>query len=74
MKYIQNLLESEKGELMTLDHEVLESLQRHETLSSNVNVEFEADLTLGGKMADGPVSFERENNMVDMGKTNDELA
>jgi len=73
MKYIQNLLESEKGELMTLDHEVLESLQRHETLSSNVNVEFEADLTLGGKMADGPVSFERENNIVDMGKTNDEL-
>ena len=56
-----------------MDHEVLESLQRHETLSSNVNVEFEADLTLGGKMADGPVSFERENNMVDMGKTNDEL-
>jgi uncharacterized membrane protein len=57
MKYIQNLLESEKGELTTLDHEVLESLQRHETLSSNVDAEFEKDSTLGEKMADGVASF-----------------
>ena len=49
MKNIQNLLESEKGELTTLDHDVLESLQRHETLSSNVDAEFEEDLTLEGK-------------------------
>ena len=57
MQYIQNLLESEKGELTTLDHEVLESLQRHETLSSNVDAEFEKDSTLGEKMADGLASF-----------------
>jgi uncharacterized membrane protein len=57
MQYIQNLLESEKGELTTLDHGVLESLQRHETLSSNVDAEFEKDLTLGEKMADGLASF-----------------
>ncbi len=57
MQYIQNLLESEKGELTTLDHEVLESLQRHETLSSNVDAEFEKDSTLGEKMADRLASF-----------------
>ncbi len=57
MKYIQNLLESEKGELTNLDHEVLESLQRHETLSSNVDAEFEEDSTLGEKMADKLASF-----------------
>jgi len=57
MQYIQNLLESEKGELTALDHEVLESLQRHETLSSNVDAEFEKDPTLGEKMADGLASF-----------------
>ena len=51
MRYIQGLLEFEKGELTTLDHEVLESLQRYETLSSNVDAEFEEDLTLGAKMA-----------------------
>jgi len=57
MQYIQGLLESEKGELTTLDHDVLESLQRHETLSSNVDAEFDKDLTLGEKMADGLASF-----------------
>jgi uncharacterized membrane protein len=57
MQYIQNLLQSEKGELTTLDHEVLESLQRHETLSSNIDAEFEKDPTLGEKMADGLASF-----------------
>lgn len=57
MQYIQGLLESEKGELTTLDHDVLESLQRHETLSSNVDAEFDKDLTVGEKMADGLASF-----------------
>ena len=57
MQYIQNLLESEKGELTILDHEVLESLQRHETLSENVDAEFEKDSTLGEKMADGLAAF-----------------
>jgi uncharacterized membrane protein len=57
MQYIQNLLESEKGELTNLDHEVLASLQRHETLSSNVDAEFDKDVTLGEKMADGLASF-----------------
>jgi uncharacterized membrane protein len=57
MDYIQNLLESEKGELTALDHEVLESLERHETLASNVDAEFEKDLTLGERMADRLASF-----------------
>jgi len=57
MNYIQDLLESEKGELSTLDHEVLESLQRHETLASNVDAEFEKDLTLGDRMSDKLASF-----------------
>ena len=57
MQYIQNLLKSEKGELTALDHDVLESLQRHETLSSNVDAEFEKDLTLAEKMADRLAEF-----------------
>jgi uncharacterized membrane protein len=57
MKYIQSVLESEKGELTALDHEVLESLRRHETLSSNVDAEFDKDLALGEKMADGLATF-----------------
>jgi uncharacterized membrane protein len=57
MKYIQSVLESEKGELTALDHEVLESLRRHETLSSNVDAEFDKDLALGEKMADRLATF-----------------
>ena len=57
MNYIQNVLESEKGELTALDHEVLESLRRHETLSSNVDAEFDKELALGEKMADGLATF-----------------
>jgi uncharacterized membrane protein len=57
MRYIQNLLVTEKGELTTLDHEVLESLQRHETLSSNVEAEFEKDLKFGERLSDKLASF-----------------
>ena len=51
-RYIQSILEFEKGELTFLEKEVLESLQQHETLSSNINTEFEKELTLGERMAD----------------------
>ncbi|MBI4773783.1 MAG: DUF1003 domain-containing protein [Deltaproteobacteria bacterium] len=57
MNYIKDLLQSEKGELTTLDHDVLESLQRHEILSSHVETEFEKDLSVGEKMADKLASF-----------------
>jgi len=57
MQYIQNLLESEKGELTSLDHEVIESLKQHETLASNIDAEFEKDLTLGEILADKIATF-----------------
>jgi len=51
-KYVHALLESEKGELTFLEHEVLESLQKQELLSANVDFEFEKQRTLGERMAD----------------------
>jgi uncharacterized membrane protein len=56
-EYIQGLLESEKGELSSLDQDVLVSLQRHETLASNTDAEFEKDLTLGDRMSDRLADF-----------------
>ena len=50
--YIQSILESEKGELTSLEKEVLDSLRQHETLASNINTEFEKDLAIGERMAD----------------------
>jgi hypothetical protein len=40
-RYVHSLLESERGELSTLEHEVVRSLQEHELLSSNIEAEFE---------------------------------
>ena len=57
LQYIKSMLESEKGELSSLDHQVIESLKQHETLASNVEAEFERDLTAGEAFADKLATF-----------------
>jgi uncharacterized membrane protein len=56
-QYVQNLMVSEKGELTTLDHDVLESLHQHELLSSNINVEFDKKQSFGEDLADTIATF-----------------
>jgi len=56
-KYVHALLESEKGELTSLEQEVLASLQQHQLLSTNIDAEFEQRWTLGEKLADRIASF-----------------
>jgi uncharacterized membrane protein len=56
-QYVQDLLASEKGELTTLDHEVLESLHQHDLLASNINVAFDQKQTFGGDLADKIATF-----------------
>jgi uncharacterized membrane protein len=51
-QYVQDVLETEKGELSALEEKVMESLKEEELLSKNVNVEFDQKLTLGERMAD----------------------
>jgi len=50
--YVHSLLESEKGELTTLEREVLESLREHELLSEDVDAAFEQERDLGARLAD----------------------
>jgi uncharacterized membrane protein len=50
-------LESEKGELTSLENEVLTSLRNHETLSKNIDSEFEGEWTLGERLADRIAAF-----------------
>ena len=50
--YVKNVLETEKGELSTLEEEVLKSLKEQELLSGNINVEFDQKLTLGQRLSD----------------------
>jgi uncharacterized membrane protein len=56
-QYVHSLLESEKGELTSLENEVLTSLHDHETLSKNVDTEVEREWTLGERLADRIAAF-----------------
>jgi len=55
--YIRSLLETEKGELTELDREVVESLQKHEILSSHIDEEYESELTFGERLSDRIAAF-----------------
>ena len=56
-RYVHSLLESERGELTTLEHEVLQSLHDHDLLSKNVDADYEQKWTLGEKLADKIATF-----------------
>lgn len=56
-KYVHSLLESERGELSSLEHEVVRSLREHEILSSNVEAEFEQKWSIGERLADKLATF-----------------
>jgi uncharacterized membrane protein len=51
-KYVHFLLESEKGEITTLEQEVLHSIRDHELLTKNVDEEFERQWSFGERLAD----------------------
>lgn len=55
--YVQQTLETERGELTKLETDVLRSLKEHEVLTANVNAEFDEEVTVGQRMADQVASF-----------------
>jgi uncharacterized membrane protein len=56
-EYVRNMLEIEKGELSTLEEEVVKSLKEQELLSQNINIEFDRQLTFGERLADRIAEF-----------------
>jgi len=56
-EYVEDVLEEEKGELSTLEEQVVRSLREQELLSRNVDLEFEQQLTFGERMADRIAEF-----------------
>jgi len=56
-EYVRNILAADKGELSTLEEQVMQSLREQDILSKNINVEFEGQLTLGQRMADRIAEF-----------------
>lgn len=56
-RYIHNLLLSEKDELTSLEQEVLDSLNRHELLSTNIETEFDKKWTTAERISDKIANF-----------------
>ena len=55
--YVKEVLEEEIGELSALDQEVIESLEQHEILSSDISKQFERKLTFGERLSDRIAEF-----------------
>jgi len=55
--YIQQMYETEKGELTELDREIVESLRNQELVSVDINTEFEQELTFGQRLSDRVADF-----------------
>src|SRR5256712_8802671 len=56
-EYVEDALEDEKGELSRLDREVLQSLKEQETVTENLNLAFEKDLTTDQYITDQVAAF-----------------
>jgi uncharacterized membrane protein len=56
-EYVKSLLESERGELSSIETKVLESLRQHELLSMNVGLESEDTWTFGERLSDKLADF-----------------
>src|SRR5947207_8119173 len=55
--YVKEVLEDEIGELSALDQEVIESLEQHEILSSDIEKQFEKKLSFGERLSDHIAEF-----------------
>lgn len=55
--YVESLIESEKGELSSLEKEVIDSLRQHELLAMNVDMESEKTWTFGERLSDQMADF-----------------
>ncbi len=55
--YLTSLIMQEKGELASIDKDVMNAVNNNSILSENIQDEIEAELTLGQKIADRVASF-----------------
>jgi len=62
--YVKNVLEKEKGEISTIEDQVIRSVKENELLSKNINTEFEQKLTFGERLADKISDFGGSWNFI----------
>lgn len=63
-QYVQKILENEKGEVSKLEQEILESIHNHDTISKNIDFEFQEKLTFGQRLADKIADFGGSWNFI----------
>lgn len=63
-EYARDLLQKERGELTSLDEQVIEALRDEELLAANVNTEFHERLTFGQRIADKVAAFGGSWNFI----------
>jgi uncharacterized membrane protein len=56
-EYVQSVIEEDKGQLSTLEAQVVESMQEQDLITKNLNIEYEQQLTTGQRMADKIADF-----------------
>jgi uncharacterized membrane protein len=56
-QYVQEALEAEKGDLSSIEAEVIESLREGEVLARNVDMQFDEKRTFGQRLADRLATF-----------------
>lgn len=56
-RYVEQLLERERGEISELEHQVVESLEREETVARNIETAWSGTRTVGERIADFVADF-----------------
>ena len=56
-QYVRSLIESDKGELSSIELDVVRSLREHELISSNIEAEFDQKWTFGERLTDKIATF-----------------
>ncbi|MEZ6090202.1 MAG: DUF1003 domain-containing protein [Pirellulaceae bacterium] len=56
-RYVESLLQAEKGELTELEQDVLDALRKHETITEHLDSEFQEQLEFGDRLSDQLASF-----------------
>jgi uncharacterized membrane protein len=56
-EYVQSVIEEDKGQLSTLEEQVVESMKDQDLITKNLNLEYEQQLTTGQRMADKIADF-----------------
>lgn len=56
-RYVEEILREEHGEYSQLDREVVESIAKQDTISANVEDDFDEGRTVGERLSDGLASF-----------------